>query len=212
MGNDNARPDERPAHRLTLPAFRAALRPTTNAEYAAFAEATGREPAAFILDARFAELEQPVVGVSWFDAIAYCDWLKIETGLSVRLPTEEEREYASLGGLEQVDWPWGNEPPSTRAELKEISSLNQPHIPSESCANGYGLICMADNVHEWCSNWYTSDYNGTAATGQRRASRGGSWRHQIKFNRISSRSSLNPSFRYNDYGFRIYTDVPVTVD
>jgi formylglycine-generating enzyme required for sulfatase activity len=73
---------------------------------------------------------------------------------------------------------------------------------------------MADNLDEWCSDWYAVDYYATSPeasptgpeTGMRRASRGGSWRHQLKFNRLSSRSSLNPTYRYNDYGFRLYAD------
>jgi formylglycine-generating enzyme required for sulfatase activity len=74
---------------------------------------------------------------------------------------------------------------------------------------------MADNVHEWCSDWYDPEYYAVAPAdqpsgppaGARRASRGGSWRHQVKLTRLSARSSLDPSFRYNDYGFRVYADV-----
>ena len=73
---------------------------------------------------------------------------------------------------------------------------------------------MADNVHEWCSDWYARDYYVDSprmdprgpADGTRRASRGGSWRHRIKFTRVSARSSLSPNYRYNDYGFRVYAD------
>jgi len=215
MGNDAGRPDERPAHAVTLAPFRAALRPVSNAEYAAFRAATGHDAPPFLNDDRFSLPDQPVVGVSWFDAVEYCRWLTTATGVPFRLPTEAEREYASLGGSEGIDWPWGNEPPSSRDEFREIARREQPHVPGPECISGYGLLCMADNVHEWCSNWYAADYYAVSpvasptgpASGRRRASRGGSWRHQLKFNRLSSRSSLDPSYRYNDYGFRLFADI-----
>jgi formylglycine-generating enzyme required for sulfatase activity len=73
---------------------------------------------------------------------------------------------------------------------------------------------MVDNLHEWCSDWYDAGYYASSparsprgpASGRRRASRGGSWRHSVKFNRISARSSLDPSYHYNDYGFRVFAD------
>ena len=125
-----------------------------------------------------------------------------------------EREYAALGGLEGVDWPWGNEPPEQVERLQDIVALERPHAPGPDCENGFGLRCMADNVHEWCSDWYDAAYYGVSpgeaprgpVSGKRRASRGGSWRHQVKFNHVSARSSLDPGFRYNDYGFRVYAD------
>jgi formylglycine-generating enzyme len=214
MGNNEGRPDERPAHRVSLPAFRAARRPVSNAEYRAFVEATGYAAPPFWTQPRFDGRELPVVGVSWFDAVAFCRWLSTELGEAIRLPSEAEREYASLGGLAGVDWPWGNEPPECRQELAHLLTLDRPHAPAERCVNGYGLLCMADNVHEWCSDWYDPAYYASSPehepqgsiAGKRRASRGGSWRHMIKFNRLSSRSSLDPSFRYNDYGFRVYAN------
>lgn len=214
MGSDRGRTDERPAHRVVVAALRAAVSPVSNAEYAAFVAATRHDAAAFIGDARFADPKQPVAGVSWFDAIAYCEWLTSVIGVAFRLPAEAEREYAARGGLADRDWPWGDEPPESRPELRQIVSMEEPHAPGPECANGFGLSCMVDNVHEWCSDWYAADYYASSPTdaprgpemGSRRASRGGSWRHQVKFNRVSARSSLDPTFRYNDYGFRVYAD------
>ena len=76
--------------------------------------------------------------------------------------------------------------------------------------NGYGLFDMCENVHEWCSDWYDPAYYAVSpaenpqgpAHGTRRASRGGAWRHHIKFSRCAARSSIPPEFRYADYGFR----------
>jgi sulfatase modifying factor 1 len=214
MGNDAGRADERPAHRVTLRPFRAAEAPVTNAEYSRYLEATGAEPPRFAADERFNAPGQPVVGVSWFDAVAYCEWLARETGLPFRLPTEAEREFAALSGLEGVDWPWGAGRPEGQPGMDGIATLDRPHEPRPGCANAYGLRCMAENVHEWCSDWYNPRYYATSpevdprgpATGARRASRGGSWRHAVKFTRVAARSSLDPTFRYNDYGFRVYCD------
>jgi formylglycine-generating enzyme required for sulfatase activity len=74
---------------------------------------------------------------------------------------------------------------------------------------------MGENVHEWCSDWYSpTGYAGLpdrdpmgVLEGTRRASRGGSWRHQVKVSRITARSSLAPDQRYNDYGMRVYANV-----
>src|SRR5690606_11083322 len=97
----------------------------------------------------------------------------------------------------------------------ELATLDRPHVPAPECANGYGLRCMAENVHEWCSDWYDKDYYAVSPpagprgpeTGKRRASRGGSWRHSTKFTRLTARASLDPGFRYNDFGFRVYADL-----
>ncbi len=214
MGNDAGRDDERPAHRVRLPAFRAAVAPLTNAEYARFVEDTGAAPPPFLDDPRFNPPDQPVVGVSWFDALACCAWLADRTGIPFRLPTEAEREFAARGGIEQTDWPW--DAPSWRGHplADGLAALDRPHPPDERCTNGYGLLCMAENVHEWCSDWYAADYYAASPvdapagppTGTRRASRGGAWRHMRKFTRVSARSSLDPSFHYNDFGFRVYAD------
>ncbi len=214
MGNEGGRRDERPAHLVTLAPFRAGVRPVSNAEYSAFIKATGAEPAPFVQEPHFADPEQPAAGVNWYEATAFCLWIAQQTGLGFRLPTEAEREFAARAGLDGADWPWGSRSPEEREELEVIRRLEQPHRPSEACANAYGLLCMADNLHEWCADWYQAGYYAESpsesprgpSSGRRRSSRGGSWRHRIKFNRVYARSSLDPGFRYNDYGFRVYAD------
>ena len=208
MGDDGGRPDERPAHRVWLSAFRLALLPATNHDYASFLVATGHAPPRFWDDGRFNAPDQPVVGVSWFDTVAYCEWLSSMTGLAYRLPTEAEREKAARGGLEGKDFPWGADAGEAGGRFPQEA----PRPVGLSTPNAYGLYDMAYNVHEWCSDWYDPGYyavaperdpQGPASGGPRRASRGGAWRHQIKVSRCSARSSLDPGFRYNDYGFRI---------
>ena len=211
MGKDGSRKDEAPAHEVTVAAFRAAVRPVTNAEYAAFVAATGVAEPPFAVEERFAWSDLPVVGINWFDAVAYCEWLSAQTGIAYRLPTEAEREFAALGARDGGDWPWEGE----RHPIADwINALDRPHAPRPECANGYGLRCMAENVHEWCSDWYSPEYYAVSPResprgpdeGKRRASRGGSWRHRDKITRINARSSLVPEFRYSDFGFRVYAD------
>ncbi len=207
MGDEAGRPDERPAHHVWLSAFRIALLPVTNQEYAAFVAATGHEPPRFWEDARFNAPDQPVVGVSWLDAVAYCRWLREATGQPYRLPTEAEREKAARGGVEGWRFPWGDDPGEAGGRFPQ----DAPRPAGLSAPNGYGLFDMAYNVHEWCADWYDPDYYRRSperdpqgpAGGTRRASRGGAWRHQVKVSRCAARSSLDPAFRYNDYSFRV---------
>ena len=212
MGDDAGRPDERPAHRVWTGAVLFARLPVTNAEYARFLAATGQEPPRFWADPDFNAPDQPVVGVSWFDAGAYCDWLSGVTGRRFRLPTEAEWEKAARGGREGEVYPWGNDPAGWAAD-PELAALRQPLPYPVGCSvpNGYDLLDMGYNVHEWCSDWYDAAYYAVSPsrdprgpeTGTRRASRGGAWRHQIQVCRNAARSSLNPTFRYNDYSFRV---------
>ncbi|MGK2966595.1 MAG: formylglycine-generating enzyme family protein [Tepidiformaceae bacterium] len=210
MGSDTRRRDERPARVVEVASFRAAREPVTNAQYRPFVEAGGAAAPPWAVEG-FDEPTQPVVGVNWFEAAAYCEWLAGQTGTPFRLPTEAEREYAARGGVTSGDWPWDG---ASHPAVEEIASLGRPHTPLPACENGYGLRCMAENVHEWCTDWYDPEYYAVAprqnpvgpASGSRRASRGGAWRHAVKFTRINARSSLPPEFRYNDYGFRVYAD------
>lgn len=168
---------------------------TTNTEYDAFVRITGRAPAHFRNDKHFSAPTQPAAGVSWFDARAYCEWLAHASGRPFRLPTGAEWEFAARGGLEGMDYPWGNEPPESRPHYRERWK-NGPEPVATSPPNGYGLCDMCENVHEWCAEWFDE-----AQT--RRASRGGSWRHHIKIARCDAISSIPPTFRYADYGFRV---------
>ncbi len=212
MGDDSGRPDERPVRRVWVDAFAAARTPVTNAEYAIFLAATGHTPARFLDDARFNHPAQPVVGVSWHDAVAYCAWLSEQSGHRCRLPTEAEWERAARGGRERETYPWGDDPIGWSADpaLARVRQ-EQPNPVGLSLPNGFGLLDMGYNVHEWCSDWYAPTYYTAAPdrnphgpeAGTRRASRGGAWRHQIQVCRNAARSSLNPTFRYNDYGFRV---------
>jgi formylglycine-generating enzyme required for sulfatase activity len=207
MGSADGLPDEQPIHEVWVSAFALAVHPVTNAEYRRFVEATQHRPAAMCAEPRFALPQQPVVGVNWFDAVAYCAWLRDGTGKAFRLPTEAEREKAARGGAPATHYPWGDDP----AGSGHVPTPEQLPVVGLDRANGYGLHNTGDLVHEWCSDWYAADYYRHSPSrdpcgpseGTRRASRGGSWRHHVPVSRCAARSSLAPDRLYSDYGFRV---------
>lgn len=211
MGSGDGQENERPVHEVYVSTFRIAVVPVTNAHYAPFVEAhPDRKPKKWD-HPRFSAPDQPVVAVSWFDAVAYCEWLAAKTGISWRLPTEAQRERAARGGVGGRAFPWGDERPAW-AEADGYCQ-NGPARVGQDPPNGFGLHNMGDLVHEWCADWFDPDYYGRSPEsdpagpieGERRASRGGSWRHQVKVTRCAARSSLPPDRTFTDYGFRIVT-------
>jgi len=213
MGSTSGQDCERPVHRVWIDSFLLAATQVTNAEYERFVNAAECEPPHFWKDPNFNHPQQPVTGVSWFDADRYCQWLAAHTGRPYRLPTEAEWERAARGDFEQKDYPWGNEPPQ---HLPDYAARWQtgPEPVARYAANAFGLYNICDNVHEWCSDWYDAGYYAASpgrnprgpGQGDRKASRGGSWRHQVKVARCAARSSIPPDFHYADYGFRVACD------
>jgi sulfatase modifying factor 1 len=211
MGSEAGQENERPVHRVWLDSFAVGKYPVTNRRYKIFVEATGRTAPPFSADPKFSASELPVVGITWDEALAYCEWLSERTGKKFRLPTEAEWERAARGGREGALYPWGDEAPGERSFVGFDPATGGPARVGVNEPNGFGLFDMSEGVHEWCSDYYDYNYYGYspernppgAASGTRRASRGGSWRHQIKFSRCAARSSLPPSFKYADYGFRV---------
>jgi sulfatase modifying factor 1 len=210
MGSGAGQSVEGPVHRVWVDSFAMAATQVTVEEYARFLDATGRMPPPYWDNANFSHPEQPVVAVSWFDAMAYCDWLSASTDSHYRLPTEAEWERAARGSAEGMLFPWGNDPPESRLAYHNCWKTG-PEPVGKSQPNAFGLFEMCENVHEWCSDWFAVDYYAISAErnpngperGTRKASRGGSWRHQIKISRCSARSSIAPEFKYADYGFRV---------
>jgi formylglycine-generating enzyme required for sulfatase activity len=204
MGWEEGHPGERPRHRVWLDAFAMARAPVTNREYAPFLEDTGAAPPGWWADPRFADPEQPVVGVSWHDATTYCGWRSGRTGLRVRLPSEAEWEKAARGGPDGARFPWGDERPAR-------AGFDRPPPPAETPANPLGLLALSGVCHEWCLDWEEETYYARSPahdprgpeTGTRRVSRGGAWRHQDPWSPVAHRSSLPPDRHYSDYGFRL---------
>jgi formylglycine-generating enzyme required for sulfatase activity len=210
MGCESGNPNERPVHRVSIDSFLIGRCQVTNAEYGQFLVATNNREPKHWNDPRFNNPAQPVVAVSWFDAVAYCEWLSFQVGLRYRLPTEAEWEYASHGGNEVLLYPWGNESTPAGEDAQRWRD-ERPEAVGLSKPNGFGLFNMCENVHEWCADWFDPKYYASSplqnptgpASGTSRSSRGGSWRHQIKTTRCAARSSIKPEFEYSDYGFRV---------
>jgi formylglycine-generating enzyme required for sulfatase activity len=218
MGSEDHQDTEAPRHRVWVDRFSLGKFPVTNRAYKIFVEQTRAPAPPFWSEAIFSDPDQPVVGVTWYDATAFCQWLSRRTGSIVRLPTEAEWERAARGRRDSSLYPWGNEPPWERPYQGYNPRTGGPERVGVNESNDFGLYDMSEGVHEWCSDYYDRHYYRTSpeknpqgpTSGERRASRGGSWRHHVRFSRCAARSSLPPEFKYADYGFRIALTLTVS--
>lgn len=216
MGCDAGRDEEKPVHLVWVDAFEMAVYTVRIRDFALFLAATGHPAPPNWNDPDFNHPDQPVVAVSWFEAVKYCDWLTEMTGRSYRLPIEAEWERAARGGREGLLYPWGDEPPQSRPEYLRRwgGDVRGPLPVGRGEPNAFGIYDLCENIHEWCADWFQADYYSVSPernppgppgppAGERRASRGGAWRHQVKVSRCAARSSIPPHFQYADYGFRV---------
>ncbi|MEZ4825357.1 MAG: SUMF1/EgtB/PvdO family nonheme iron enzyme [Bacteroidia bacterium] len=152
----------------------------------------------------------PIVGVSWNDAKAYCDWLSEQTGQKWRLPTEAEWEYAAGGGSQGRTEYAGTDDESQLGQYAwyRANSNSQTHPVGQKKPNGLGLYDMSGNVWEWCGDWYgvypSSDISNPTgpSSGSHRVFRGGSWDGVAARCRAARRSSYAPGYRSYVVGFR----------
>ncbi|MCI0664111.1 MAG: formylglycine-generating enzyme family protein [Acidobacteria bacterium] len=209
MGCETGAVNERPVHRVWVDCFALGRYPVTNRLYRIYLKEARRQAPHGLHEVHFNHADQPVTSVSWFDAVDYCTWLRECTGIPFRLPTEAEWERAARGGLESKRYTWGDDPPQSQPRYSELWR-NGPERIGIRTANQFGLYDISENVHEWCTDWYDAEYYKISplrnpqgpTSGERRVSRGGSWRHQIKIARVAARSSIPPEYQYSDYGFR----------
>jgi len=196
--------ERRTPRALAIESFFLGRTPVTNLEYAACVE-SGTVPAPpWSRHPDFTRPRQPVVGVTWDEASAYCAWLGERAGGRWRLPREAEWEFAMCGGLESPATAWGGRVPG--GEVPE-GTLTGPWDTGLGTPNGYGVLDPGTVVHEWCAEWRDwrdgRELESAPRGPRRRASRGGSWRHRVRWSSPSARSSLPPDYRYSDYGFRV---------
>jgi len=159
MGTNIFRADDqdKPEHRVTLPAYRIAKYPVTNAQYARFLAETGHRPPSSWEKGeipRGTKL-QPVTLVSWYDADAYCRWA------NARLPSEAEWEKAARGN-DGRRWPWGNDMDPARLNTYYSVGHPTPVTRYPQGASPYGAMDMAGNVYEWVADDFTA-YAGSKA-------------------------------------------------
>ncbi len=227
-----ARGDEKPQHRLELPAYWIGKTPVTNAQFRPFVEGDGYRNQAYWTQAgwQWREQEQiikpgywddakwngaasPVVMVSWFEAVAYCRWLSAQTGHPFRLPSEAEWEKAARGPDGHI-WPWGNTWEAGRCNSKEAGiGQTTPVGQFPGGASPYGALDMAGNVWEWCATVYGKGYpyaledewaDAYLEPDAGRRLRGGSWYNQQKHVRGAYRYvSFNSRYRDGNFGLRV---------
>ncbi|MDX2248815.1 MAG: formylglycine-generating enzyme family protein [Bacteroidia bacterium] len=203
---------EMPAHEVSMSAYYLGKYPVTQGLWKAV---MGEEnnPSFFQGDLR------PVEHISWDDAKKFIEKLNSVTGLTFRLPSEAEWEFAARGGnkskhtvysgsnrLEEVGWYREN----SHQETKPVGQK----LPNE-----LGIYDMSGNVWEWCEDDWHSDYKGAPADGSAwidagdrgsaRVLRGGSWGNYPRYCRVANRDYTSPGNRVNYLGFRLAFAPPV---
>ena len=184
---------EQPVHPLTLPGFRIQRFPVTVQEYSAFLKEGGQEEP-WNWESQQQYPNRPVVGVTWFEAAAYCAWK------GGRLPTEAEWERAARGP-NSSRYPWGNDPPLDAARANY--SRNIGHVTPVGLyplGNSVEGVCdLLGNVYEWSEDWYAPPNEGNPKF---KVVRGGAWGNHPRFVRVSFRGRNVPAYRNGYVGFR----------
>ena len=152
----------------------------------------------------------PAYYVSYDDVVNYfIPRLNKITGKTFRLPTEAEWEYAARGGNQSKGYKYSGSNTIGDVAWYTSNASSTTHQVGTKQANELGIYDMSGNVWEWCSDWYGS-YSSTAQTnptgassGSCRVLRGGSWNNGARHCRVSNRNYNTPSYRINDYGFRL---------
>lgn len=222
MGSENGDKDEKPIHSVTVSTFYIAPREVTQQQWR---EVMGNNPSYHSGD------NLPVENISWLDAVDFCNRLSEAEGLTpcytntgngyscnwsangYRLPTESEWEYAARGGANSQGYKYSGSNNADEVAWTSANSQNSTRPVATLKANELGLYDMSGNVLEWCWDWHADSYpfSGNpiidprgASSGKHRVLRGGSWRHEAYFSRVTHRSTATlPEGRLPRVGFRL---------
>lgn len=209
-----AEASEKPQREIYLSDYWIGKYPVTNAQYGVFVRAAGRRPPRHWEGETPPQGEEnhPVVGVSWWDAYAYCQWLSDLTGRLYRLPTEAQWEKAARG-TDGRRYPWGDRWRRGRCNSRELYNEGTTEVGAFSPAGDsvYGCADMAGGVLEWVADWYRDDYYERSsvtrdpygpASGAVKTLRGGSWTTDRWGVRCASRYNGNRKSASSEAGFR----------
>jgi len=204
--------NETPLHKVYLEGYWMGKYEVTFAQYDRYCNDIKKEKPG---DEGWGRENRPVINVSWDDAAAYCEWLSQKTGLRFNLPTEAQWEKAARGN-DQRKYPWGSR--GLDKDLANFSSNVGKTAPVGSYPAGaspYGLLDMAGNVWEWCSDWFETGYYKNSPlknpagpdSGSGPVIRGGSWYSDDRNLRCAYRYDYGPSDRSDVLGFRLRQDI-----
>ncbi len=154
----------------------------------------------------------PVVGVSWYEAAAFCRWLSERLNMPIALPTEAQWEKAARG-MDGRRYPWGNEIDAEKVNYGDtgIRSTSAVGIFPQG-ESPYAAHEMSGNVWEWTADWYDSNYYANSPdrnppgpeSGNSRTLRGGSWNYFEDGVRCANRGNSGiRSIAATDGGFRV---------
>jgi formylglycine-generating enzyme required for sulfatase activity len=203
---------EKPAHEVTLIApFYLGKYEVTQEQ---FAQVIGANPS------YFKGQDLPVEQVTWDDAQKFCKKVGQQTmGLTVRLPSEAEWEYACRTGTRTLYHSGNDETSLAQVAWYEGNAKNTTHSVGEKGSNAFGLYDMHGNVCEWCGDLFHQSYNGAPIDGQEwvdplhsggRAVRGGCWCFDFVNCRSASRYGHMNTTQNNCIGFRVVAVPPLS--
>lgn len=220
---------ERPNHVVTLESYFISRYPVTVEEYRAFVTKGGYLSKQYWTEAGWNWREivgkvkpdywdnetftgddrLPLVGISWYEAIAYCRWLSEETGKVYRLPSEGEWEKAARSNDGRL-YPWGNDFVEKWCNTRSSNLGRTEPVGSHSPESDspYGCADMVGNISEWTLSQFkpypynSGDGRNNEESETERVLRGGSWHQPTLRARVASRGMNDPFFVDYDVGFR----------